>query len=135
MAGKLITRRSKSGKGGGQLGGLSFTVTQNTSDVVLRKFLRDSPKIVAKLIRRATTTGHSGMKGAVRRDSGKLSAGILRTIRPSIGTAGVQDKDLFYGRFLEFGTARQKATPFVLPAWTKATKNVERDLERELDKP
>ena len=52
----------------------------------------------------------------VPRDTGTLHDGIGYTTEGLTAEIGVLDPDLYYGAFVEFGTSRQPAQPFMAPA-------------------
>lgn len=94
------------------------------------RVLDDLPrKLSARLLTRALRKGANVLRKEARRRAPKRSGNLRRSIRIRIskaqrrglaGAAGVQvyvSRGAFYGAFLEFGSARQPAHPFLRPAF------------------
>ena len=66
-------------------------------------------------------------------DTGRL-LGSVRMILPSAGRMiGEVGTSVDYGAFLEFGTSRMAARPWLLPSFIRAKQNVERELKARLE--
>jgi HK97 gp10 family phage protein len=85
----------------------------------LQKALREAPELIKLELRRAVeTTAFSiaqRMRATVRRDTGLLARNIDSHVKGLSGrvTIGV---DAYYWQYLEYGTVRMAAKPFIRPS-------------------
>lgn len=79
--------------------------------VAAREAINEAHEITAEQIVR-------NAQGRVRKRSGFLARSISYSLDKRAGTAkvGIEKGLAFYGHFLEFGTIRMKAKPFLIPA-------------------
>lgn len=78
---------------------------------------------VAGVIREGADITLSEARRRVRRRSGELAGGIEQEIRDD-GMRAKTGTKVPQGRFLEFGTRKMRAKPWLLPAHRKAAKHV-----------
>lgn len=73
-----------------------------------------------------------------RRKTGKLSENMVVKVRRNSGGQVIvvvgPDKDAFYGRFLEIGTSKMPAYPFLLPAFEQNRKRVKKQIMADIFK-
>ena len=115
-------------------GRMTFSIVQDDAGRVLGKLRRDIPRDTEKLIRERTARMFHAISGSAPRRGGTLAQNVAMVTRPEFGLAGVRKGDAFYARFLEFGTARMDASPFVYPAFQRAIIGLADDLARRLDR-
>lgn len=66
----------------------------------------------------------------------KLRPSIKFIVDPSRAAIVLQvGPNVFYAVFLEHGTSKMKALPFVFPAWTKRKKDVLKVIQQQIMKP
>jgi len=64
-------------------------------------------------------------------DTGRLVSSVR--MLPDVGTSYVVGTNVEYGRWLEFGTSRMAARPWLLPSFERAKIGVERELRARLE--
>jgi len=110
-----------------------------------KKLLSFEPKLGRKIIRQALRAGakviHTAAKANVPVDTGALKQSLkvkaMRKRRHSYGVMvatsdGWFKGDEFYGAFLEFGTSKMPAKPFVRPAFDAEKDNAEKIIKNQL---
>lgn len=63
-------------------------------------------------------------------DTGRLMGSIMSDIAPTVATVGT---NIVYGQYLEFGTSKMAARPWLLPSFERAKIGVEKRLKSELE--
>ncbi len=63
---------------------------------------------------------------------GTVGGREYKTMRITIYAGGLADEDVFYARFLEFGTEKMRAHPFFFPAWRAKRKRVRSRITRSI---
>jgi len=108
-------------KGGGPLRYALFQAAKVIRDEAVRRAPKDSgalkSNIIAKRHRNPKSVGATerydiGMKGGTRKLANNVRNRRARTAGKKVRTAGAT----FYGRFIELGTAKMNARPFLRPA-------------------
>lgn len=123
-------------KGGGPIKGALFATTKMMREVARSK----APKATGRLARnviafRDSNPRLSGLAEAyyVTFRRGKRGKGKHKRYNTKAGS----DKDAFYGRFVEFGTSKMPAQPFLRPAFeetkTKAVEMFKTELAKKID--
>jgi HK97 gp10 family phage protein len=110
-----------------------------------RKLLTFEPKLGRKIIRQALRSGakviHSAVKADVPVETGALKESLkVRAMRKRKHSYGVMiatsegwfKGDEFYGAFLEFGTSKMPARPFVRPAFDSEKDNAAKIIVNEI---
>lgn len=70
----------------------------------------------------------------VPQDTGTLHANIVANVTSMSAEIGVFDKDVFYGQFVEFGTSKQRAQPFMTPAAEMERKRFVNRIKQHVEK-
>lgn len=66
-------------------------------------------------------------------DTGRLASNVAVDL-PSAGRLrAIVGTNIVYGRYLEFGTSRMRARPWLLPSFKKATADVEQRLKKAIE--
>lgn len=65
---------------------------------------------------------------------GTVGGREYKTMRITIYAGGLADEDVFYARFLEFGTQKMRAHPFFYPAWRAKRRSVKNRISRTISK-
>lgn len=67
-------------------------------------------------------------------DTGRLANSVERVFPSGRRMFGMVGTNLVYGRYLEFGTSRMAARPWLLPSFRKGVVDVERRLKRAIER-
>lgn len=87
-----------------------------------------------KAYRRGNVTHRASAPGQYpASDTGRLAAGVLMEL-PAGNMTGRVGTNVVYGEYLEFGTSRMAARPWLFPSFEDATRSVAADLQRRFDK-
>jgi HK97 gp10 family phage protein len=87
-----------------------------------------------KIYRRRGVTHQTSAPGEYpASDTGRLANSVEFDVSQVGRTEAIVGTNLVYGRYLEFGTSRMAARPWLLPSFQKATQRVETLLKRELE--
>jgi HK97 gp10 family phage protein len=108
-------------------------------DQLLKKLRKLGPALDDRL-RKATTRSAQDVANDARAfvpvRLGKLRDGITFTLHKQgfQAAVGVFDKKLFYASFVEFGTSRTSAQPFLFPAYRLNLKRIKGRYSRAINK-
>ncbi len=108
----------------------------------VRKALHDGAQVLVDEMRRLAPVDTGRLRDSIQavddRDArvyGKVSAGDVSVYVGPVGST--EDGDVFYARFIEFGTSRRAAEPFLRPALAarreQAEERVLADLSRAIE--
>lgn len=87
-----------------------------------------------KTYRRGNVTHRASAPGQYpASDTGRLATGVLMEL-PAGNMTGRVGTNVVHGEYLEFGTSRMAARPWLFPSFEDATRNVAADLQRRFDK-
>lgn len=107
----------------------------------LNRRFRDLPNRTGRLIHDALDKGAGEVAATAKTlapvDSGELRDSIEHTIAPMAmdkGAVAIVKTDLFYSRFVEFGSQGRPAQPFFFPAYFLLRKRVTRRIRRAIKK-
>jgi phage gpG-like protein len=69
-------------------------------------------------------------------DTGRLASSVTMILPAAVApkVTAVVGTDVMYGKYLEFGTSRMAARPWLLPSWIKAKAKVEMHLKAQIAK-
>ena len=95
-------------------------------------------------IQRGPKTGHIYRRGTVTHqasapgqypasDTGRLASNVRFELPSGGNMTGRVGTNIQYGAYLEFGTSRMEARPWLLPSFEKAKANVEKELKAKLE--
>ncbi len=97
-----------------------------------KKFGLEGRKIVSDITEIQALEIESEAKKLAPVDTGKLRQGIdAEQVKRSSWTITAHE---IYSRFVEFGTVKQTAQPFLHPAWKQGVKSYLRDLDTALER-
>ena len=91
------------------------------------KALREAGEVVREAIENETPVNTGKLKESITVSRVKTKEGMKRV---EVGP----DKDGFYGRFVEFGTVKQKANPFISRGYETSKKSAAEKISEELRK-
>ena len=66
-------------------------------------------------------------------DSGRLAANVDRTVASTSKPQSEVGTNIIYGPYLEFGTSKMAARPWLMPSFIKAAKGIETELKAKLE--
>jgi HK97 gp10 family phage protein len=93
-------------------------------------------KIENKALREAGEVVREAIKQEAPRKTGTLKKSIeVSRVKNKDGTKYVEvgaNKDVFYSRFVEFGTVKMKAQPFMAPGYEKSKEKAMEEIEKNL---
>lgn len=80
----------------------------------INKYSKEVQNGITKQIAASTLTIESQAKVNTPVDTGRLRSSINSVIKPNVGVVAT---NVEYAPFVEFGTVKQSAKPFLYPAW------------------
>lgn len=99
---------------------------------------------VVAMMKRLAPVESGALRDSISWTWGKAPAGSIiigtvggreyKTMRITIYAGGLADEDVYYARFLEFGTQKMPAHPFFFPAWRTKRKSVRSRITRAIRK-
>ena len=104
----------------------------------VEKLGQKGSRIENTALREAGEVVREAIENEAPEDSGDLKESIaVSRVKTKDGVKHVEigpDKDGFYGKFVEFGTVKQKANPFMSRGYEKSKENASNKVEDELRK-
>lgn len=94
----------------------------------LSRLEKDAETITQEAVKQATLIADAEAKKKAPVDTGNLRASISMEVDGLEGTVGT---NVEYAPFVEYGTSRQPAQPFMEPAKYKAERELQKILKRE----
>ncbi|WP_433699099.1 HK97-gp10 family putative phage morphogenesis protein [Nocardiopsis sp. CA-288880] len=94
----------------------------------ITKLTRDMHDVQEEVAQKWAEDMYAGALADVPVREGDLGAALEKRVKGEGATAdgqvGVWDKDAYYGQFVEFGTSKMQAQPFMYPNARKANRKV-----------
>jgi len=95
--------------------------------------IQRGPK-TGRIYRRGTVTHQASAPGQYpASDTGRLASNVRFELPSGGSMTGRVGTNIQYGAYLEFGTSRMEARPWLLPSFEKAKANVEKELKAKLE--
>lgn len=90
---------------------------------VIRSAVRKGANIIRDKARGYVPVDHGDLKKSITVSSAKYKKGTIAfAIKPRKNKK--RNKDIFYGKFVEFGTSKMPARPYMRPAYDEAEREV-----------
>lgn len=113
-----------------------MTITINsaqTQTLLLQLQQALSPASIRSELQIAGVEGVNEAKRLVKVDTGKLQSSIYSEVRGSDTVALGARED--YGPYVEYGTSKQNAQPFIEPGGLRILTTLEQNLQRKISRP
>lgn len=95
--------------------------------------IQRGPK-TGRIYRRGTVTHQASAPGQYpASDTGRLASNVRFELPSGGNMTGRVGTNIQYGAYLEFGTSRMEARPWLLPSFEKAKVGVEKELKAKLE--
>lgn len=83
---------------------------------VTRKALRDAAKLTAAKAKELVPVDEGDLRDSIRVKSGKSRKGTVSVIVTTSASDNIFSGEAYHGGFIEFGTSKMEAKPFLRPA-------------------
>jgi len=115
---------------------VSFSVTADTT--ALRKAFSEAAVAISQGLEDGVAESAHALRDDAKRnapvETGKLRDGIAAHVEGLKAEVAVFDLDAYYSQFVEFGTSKQPAQPFMLPAVEAERKRFVKRLNKAVKK-